>query len=389
MSFQNSVVAENDLNMISKSVRSLKQNEKNFYFPELDGLRFIAFFLVFIHHSVFFTKIPRLTFLHSNGWIGVDLFFVLSSYLFTKLLINEYSKTNTINIRKFYIRRLFRIWPIYFLLVIFSIILTCYVRGGIIDHQFWLRILGLVTFTDNIFSAFGGYNPILFTPHLWTISYEEQFYLVIPLLILFLIRSTIKKRLLIFIFTLISLNLVRIIFIANDIPNQAIWTLPITHFDSILMGIVIGFGGYDFILKKISSINLMVLAVISFLLICLIPDLNHHSYWLVLTYNLIALSTSFLLGAVLKSDLLKKLLSNNIMVFLGKRSYGLYLFHILGNTITTFIMHSVLRISESYFLDFLLSFLITVLIATISYSFIEKPFLVLKKRYEVVKSRPI
>ena len=62
------------------------------YFPELDGLRFFAFLLVFVHHHILFSKIPYLKILYTNGWIGVDLFFTLSAFLLTKLLKAEYDK---------------------------------------------------------------------------------------------------------------------------------------------------------------------------------------------------------------------------------------------------------------------------------------------------------
>ena len=68
------------------------KDAERIYFPELDGLRFFAFLLVFIHHHGLFSRIPYFSILHTNGWIGVDLFFALSAFLFTKLLIAEYDK---------------------------------------------------------------------------------------------------------------------------------------------------------------------------------------------------------------------------------------------------------------------------------------------------------
>ncbi len=87
-----------------------------FYLPEVDGLRFFAFLLVFIHHfrvseNVFFK------YLHEFGWVGVDLFFLLSAFLLTYLLRREYSEKNNINIRFFFIRRVLRIWPLYFIYI--------------------------------------------------------------------------------------------------------------------------------------------------------------------------------------------------------------------------------------------------------------------------------
>jgi peptidoglycan/LPS O-acetylase OafA/YrhL len=94
--------------------------QPRFYFPELDGLRFIAFALVFIHHAPSLNN-RVMGALHRFGWIGVDLFFALSAFLFVKILSKEFDKTGTITIGKFYIRRGLRIWPIY---AIYCILMT-------------------------------------------------------------------------------------------------------------------------------------------------------------------------------------------------------------------------------------------------------------------------
>ena len=87
--------------------------------PELDGLRFIAFFLVFLHHLPFPKSILAesrlLSSVHTFGWVGVDIFLVLSAYLLTCLALAEVSRTGGFDVRRFYIRRIARIWPLYFL----------------------------------------------------------------------------------------------------------------------------------------------------------------------------------------------------------------------------------------------------------------------------------
>ena len=223
---------------------------KRIYFPELDGLRFFAFILVFIHHNTLFANIPYLSVLKVNGWIGVDLFFVLSAYLFSYLLIAENKKTNTINFRKFYIRRIFRIWPIYFLFVVLSIFATMIVFHGKLSNDIMIRIFGLFTFSDNIFSSIYGYNKMSFSGHLWTIGYEEQFYIFIPLIIYALVRASFKIRLLSLFLVVVIFNAIRFYLIYQNVPYPAIYVLPFTHFESIILGIVVGFGGLDFCLKK-------------------------------------------------------------------------------------------------------------------------------------------
>jgi len=154
------------------------------FLPELDGLRFIAFLLIFIHHSstqgvAIFREIKTI------GWLGVEIFFCLSAFLLTRLLLRERDQFGTVDVYKFFMRRILRIWPLYFTYVILAIILSVY--WHVITSGNLHRIVGLLTFTDNFFAAFQGFNPIRFTGHLWTISYEEQFYLCLPFFVPYLL----------------------------------------------------------------------------------------------------------------------------------------------------------------------------------------------------------
>ena len=357
------------------------------YFPELDGLRFLAFLLVFVHHSSLFSK------LRTNGWIGVDLFFVLSSFLFTKLLIAEYYKTNTISFKKFYLRRIFRIWPIYFLFIGFSFTLYLLSKGQI-TNNIGIRIFGLFAFSDNIMTAIYGWNPMPFIAHLWTIAYEEQFYVFVPIIIFLLIRSSFKTKVIFITSIYILFSGIRLALIANNVTSTVLYVLPITHFESIIMGMVIGFGGYDFLLEKIKPLIIGLIGILFFALLYLpylvdTSDGNITSYWDLLHYSLIGISTSLVIFSVSNSKLLKKIFSKSLFVFLGKRSYGLYVYHSLGIAVGSYLIaHSSILPSNSL-VSFIYSFSFTVIVSIISYKFIETPFLKLKKKFEVIKSRPI
>ena len=361
---------------------------KQFYYPELDGLRFFAFLLIFIHHNNLFTGIPYLFDIQNNCWVGVDLFFVLSAYLFTKLLVKEYDYTNTISFRKFYIRRVFRIWPVYFSFALLSLAYY-FLKSHEMGPHIIARVIGLFTFTDNIVTAIYGYNLLPFSAHLWTISYEEQFYVFIPLLIFFLVRTSFKNRVITFVVAFLVLNLIRLTMIWYKIPHPAIWVLPVSHFESILMGIVIGFGALDPILKKVNPALLMLAAVIFFGFICVLPYLDIVSYWLIATYSCVGLCTSCILYAVLKSSKIKNFLSNKTLVFLGKRSYGLYLYHLLGNGVALLVIKYLPALPGNHLAAFLYSLIFTIVVSVISYQFIEKPFLIWKKKFEVITTRPV
>src|SRR5688500_5665020 len=99
---------------------------KDSYFPAVDGLRFFAFFIVFLHHTLLNISSTNpllngfLVIIQKNGWVGVDLFFVLSGFLITMLLLKERQKFGRYSLRNFWIRRSLRIWPLYFLGLLFG-----------------------------------------------------------------------------------------------------------------------------------------------------------------------------------------------------------------------------------------------------------------------------
>jgi len=363
-----------------------------FYFPELDGLRFIAFLLVFIHHAPAPDQ-PAVNFIHTFGWIGVDLFFALSAFLFVKLLSKEFHRTGTISAKKFYIRRGLRIWPLYYM---FCIVMMLPIDFFGPVNFVSSRAVGLFTFTDNILTAHSSYNPIHITAHLWTISYEEQFYLVIPVLLLFLFRSSRARVVTCLSASAAVLVVVRAVLIhLLKTPHPAIWVLPVTHFESIILGIVVGLGGFDMLFSRIPAILVLTSSLFSGWLMTQLGPIEEIRWNLMITYPLIGLSTSLIVYFVFRTGKAPwmKWLSFGPLVYLGKISYGLYVYHLLG----FFLGFQLLErqpllqsgLLHSRYVAFCLTSLsITIAISSASYLLIEKPFLRLKKRFEVIASRP-
>ena len=165
---------------------------KRFYLPELDSLRFFAFLAVFICHafphapSDYSKAIPDVAVHWISGSVragafGVDLFFMLSSFLITALLQGEHRRTGGIDVLSFWIRRCLRIWPLYFTFVLLAGILPYFFHfiPQLAPKYLW----GLMTFTHNwvlSFCGVGNGNPSLI---MWSVSLEEQFYLIWPVLI--------------------------------------------------------------------------------------------------------------------------------------------------------------------------------------------------------------
>src|SRR5690242_17975169 len=162
---------------------------ERFYRPELDALRFFAFLGVFIFHAAprtmdfyaaaglpaWLSRLLISTF--GAGAYGVDLFFALSAYLITGLLLRERAATGALDLRGFYVRRILRIWPLYLAFVAFAAVMAV----AIPEQHLPLRyVAGFCLLSGNWVYVFYGL-PASFAIPLWTVSIEEQFYLAWPL----------------------------------------------------------------------------------------------------------------------------------------------------------------------------------------------------------------
>jgi peptidoglycan/LPS O-acetylase OafA/YrhL len=148
-------------------------------YAELDGLRAVAVLLVFLFHAGAFLA-PSHTWLRafaSTGWNGVYLFFVLSGFLVGGLALAEVDRTGTIDVRRFWVRRLLRTWPLYYVLLAVNVVRVT-VDGVHIEPSIWF----FLTFTQNLF-------PQNFFVPTWSLAVEEQFYLLLPLVLLGAIRA--------------------------------------------------------------------------------------------------------------------------------------------------------------------------------------------------------
>ncbi len=171
--------------------------------------------------------------------------------------------------------------------------------------------------------------------------------------------------------------------------TPAVWVLPFTRFESILGGIIIGFGGYDFLLKYFKPIFISLMGVGAFFVYTLLAPNVAGSQYVAISFLFVGLSTTLFMFGVFNSDFFKKFFSKQPLVYLGIRSYGLYLYHLLGIELSVYLLDKTTFASNNGLVSFLFALGITIFVTILSYKFIEKPFLKLKKKYEVIKSRPI
>jgi peptidoglycan/LPS O-acetylase OafA/YrhL len=157
---------------------STQAQAESFYRPGLDVLRALAFLMVFIAHGLAWhlNKPTQIGAMARAGEFGVCIFFFLSSYLITELLLREKRDTGTILIPAFYVRRILRIWPLYFAMIAASCLYGLFAPAHAVSIAWTISLLLLFT---NWYTAGHGYPPGFLFP-LWSISLEEQFYLLWP-----------------------------------------------------------------------------------------------------------------------------------------------------------------------------------------------------------------
>jgi peptidoglycan/LPS O-acetylase OafA/YrhL len=352
------------------------------YFPAVDGLRFVSFLLVFIHHLD--PKFPALALLGQYGWAGVEVFFAISSFLFFTLLDREFALFGKINILKFFYRRALRIYPLMFLFATMMFLLSA--GGG----RAIARYIGILTLSDNYMVWIDGYDSIIpFTAHLWTLSYEFQIYLLIPLA--FLIYKTLgRERFLVVVVCVWALSFAaRAGFILLDAKHPLIWVTPFLRPESTLAGIAIALG----VGRRTHPL------VIAAILLCAVYVLTTHPNgwtigpWTLFIYPVCGVvSGSALLLALNHRSIVHRLLSQTLIVFLGTISFGLYVFHLWGmiladRTIVYWGIHFQSDIA-SYAFRFGLALALTVVIATVSWFAFEQWFLSLKAKQEVYAVAP-
>ena len=349
------------------------------YFPTLDGLRFFAFVLVLIHHLPVPAN-PLLHMLHEQGWVGVHIFLFLSAYLLTAILSAELQASGRISVIKFYIRRALRIWPLYFAFCI-GIFALFFLRNRHLEPE-WFRFLGQLFFVDNVIAGFRDYNPIVFTRHLWTISLEEQFYLFLPLALTGMLAS--RKRLVAGVLALWLVFLgVRIAMVAWDAPHPMIWT-SVFSADSLLLGTLLGALRPGPSRSVVLRIALLVGGLVALFSGVFLPPVYVAGWHQVLHYTVIAGGAAGLTLAALNEPALAFLAARPLR-YLGKISYGLYVFHLIGIEAAR---RATAVMGSDWWLQAAVASAVTLLLAVASYELFERHFLKLKHRFETVRSRP-
>ncbi len=365
---------------------------RRFYAPELDSLRFVAFLGVFTFHARQYLQAALPTALGSMiatiggaGAFGVDLFFVLSAYLITELLLREKELTDELNVPAFYLRRILRIWPLYFFFLAIAFFL-CFADPA--QHFDWKYLTGYGLLSGNWMIILFGIPASVANP-LWSISMEEQFYLCWPPLVG---RLSMKGIGIAAAIMLVAANLIRMLLYVFIHPqNESIWFNTFTHLDPLALGVLLA------VLLRTKRLSLngrgraLVFGVsfVALLAVSRYAELNWNSAPLstlgLFGYPAVALSCFGIVAATLGVS--TRFVRSDALTYLGKISYGLYVYHLLGFWMAERLFRQLRGFHIVLYPIAALCF--TIVLGSISYRFLESPFLRLKKRFTYVPSRPL
>jgi peptidoglycan/LPS O-acetylase OafA/YrhL len=377
--------------------------QQKIYFPALDCLRAIAMLMVFVTHFESVMDILGLSgytvhYLTRFSSIGLSLFFVLSGFLITYLLLAEQRAFRTIHVPDFYIRRMLRIWPLYYLIVLIGQFLIPYtgllgweqVDRSILGPNFWKTAACYLLFMPNI--AFLMVRPV--NPYIgmtWSIGAEEQFYLVWPWIL-----KKCGRYLHTVLWMLILLTVLA--FCLNwglmQMKSHNALLLVLSKINAFLYWSRIGYfalGGLMafYLLHRPGIVRRLTGQPIFWGCLFLLCASTVQIGFLLKEFLIAILLSILVLHAVQPGTLLSRLKSP-VLLYLGKISYGMYLFHVITISIACKLLVNMggLHLSAPVFclLAYPLGLSLTVFAGALSFRYFESFFLRLKKRFQFVRS---
>lgn len=373
----------------------LNPKSEKLFFPNLDGLRFLSFFLVFLSHSfatdsqaikeMLWFKLIKVR-IFSDGDIGVSFFFVLSGFLITYLLIKEKELLGNINVKSFYIRRALRIWPLYYLVMIFGFLIFPIIK------QMLGQVPNEVANPLYCFTFLNNFDSIKHVPDastiavMWSVAIEEQFYLIWPILFYF---SPKKYFAHVIIAVIILSNLFRIFNVQHSSVD--------IHTFGVITDMAVG-GLFAYLcyyntsfLNKIKLLPkwfIIIPYLLTILFIVFKQEIFAADAMKVLkrlimgtTFALIIVEQNFCENSLFKIGRFKRISA------LGKYTYGLYCLHPIAVLISVIILRklSLNQFSwQMWLLELPISFILSLAISWVSFTYFESWFLKLKDKFSYI-----
>ena len=372
-----------------------KDSYKAKYFKELNSLRFIGFIGIFFGH-VFFSNSPEIinsklyatVFNYGKilGFISIDSFFVLSSFLITWKALEEIKFTKKFQFKNFLIRRSLRIWPLYFFIVFIGFLLEYLKSHYFFESEKLPSLWNFVLFILNYDIIENGYNFLFFMVFMWSISVEEQFYILWAITI-----KWFNKYLFGISFLIIFISLFFRIYFINDSLSLNFHTASaLGNFGIGALTAILAFKHQYFLdkLKSLSRNKILFIYVTIFSFFILMPVLLENDFFIVIQRVLFSIFFSFIiLEQTYCENSIVKVSRIKYFNFFGKISYGLYCYH--GIMITV-----VLQLNKLFMESLIISLVLypllilvsTLLVSYVSYRFYESKFLKLKYKFSFLSS---
>ncbi|MES2567782.1 MAG: acyltransferase [Bacteroidota bacterium] len=370
-------------------------NTQRIYFKNLDILRFMAAYMIVLLHcffgwqikfgnpktlvsSISHSSVEKFELLMHNFSFGVDVFFVISGFLLTYLLLSEKERTGKVDVIKFYIRRAFRIWPLYFFMILLAPILSYFLFEQSPTYIYHFLFAGNFDLIEN------GPKSVA-TNHLWSICIEEHFYVFCPLIIGFIPMKRLPQTLLCIVFACI---IFRGFFLSHTTDyGMSYYVHTLSRIDVLALG---GLFGYLFYYKRIKfnhSASVRIIIYGLFLLVFFNVNYVESGSFLIDTMKkyIFIIPFSYWLGNFLFHKKAFFLVDKpNVLHLFGKVSYGIYMFNpvIIFLVITLFQKYGY----QNYFYFLVIVHVLLAISTFLSYRFIELPFLSLKEKFAVIKS---
>lgn len=364
------------------------------HYPALDGLRGCAIFAVLLFHS----GQP----LFRGGFLGVDVFFVLSGFLITSILLSEWDLRGAVALRDFYMRRVLRLAPALVVLVLLTVLLRHHLSKGFGMPTLSAAAMVLL-YLSNWVRAFSGNIFILgWLGHTWSLAIEEQFYLLWPPILVILLKKRVRSERMILAVSLAAISSLslRIFFLWRGIAEQRIYNGLDTRAEELLAGCILALavrrppgrlttmlGRWRTEITLLCCLNLLLSVFFA------IDNRFYYGVWMtVVEICSVGLIAGIVTGEPIK--LLSAFLENPFLKWIGLISYSIYLFHLLPFALGISIPPqffflkldaaiSVFRYGKSLQVDasLLVRLLSAILLGAASFYLVERPFLRLKRRF--------
>jgi len=341
--------------------------------PQLDAVRGLAILVVMFHNIS-----PKYPLFHSDklfsdGWMGVDLFFVLSGMLITGILLD--TKQSLGYFKNFYVRRCLRIWPLYYSLLFFMFVVVRFLNTSeyhlVVQSSspWWAFPLFLQNFLLPISTNAAG--PLGVT---WSLAIEEQFYLVWPLVVRFCSLTQLRRL------AVAEICLSPALRYYLSLHHVDLYTNIFCRLDGLMAGALLALliRTDDFVPSKLLKrawILLLITAPLAFL------TEAFHARWIVFSFTALASAAFVFVSMFSERKWLQAIMTNRFLVYTGTISYGLYLLHKIP-----FGLVQTLRLDRNPYLPLPIIFVTSFALAALSWNLLEQPFLKLKRFFD---SKPL